>query len=229
MRSDNNKRETPSSQLRIALERVHHFYRIRGQQKRKVAPIPPSKLCASFKWFVDQNFLGDFRWRDGRSTEELGAVCARLTAYLQEQIANEQEMLSFNWLKVGQVLDGLIEKLFGSLGITALTEDYREFSGCETAPTFDEFLDRNIVNKFLAEIVFRELDFQDKSEIYVNSKNDLMSVCLTKIATRESMTFFLSQVVQDDRIVGSFPFSACFNEVPLRARRGSPLTADSSV
>ena len=120
------------------------------------------EVSSSCKCLIDKEFPC-LRSTENDLAADLGATCARQVTFLRDRIDEEHEMLCLNWLKVGHVLDECVGELFDRLGISALVKQF-----WQDEPRIDgkyAVMRRDTGNKFLMDMVFRELHFQENEEL----------------------------------------------------------------
>ena len=115
---------------------------------------------------------------------------------LNGAIRSEHELLSFNWFKVAMVLDSFVVGLFEALGINSLIVVFMKVykypqSRIKTADQEIQF-GRYVCLKFLADLVFRELDYEPNIDLCVNSAKaaEFMEDFFTNVTKKNDLTFF---------------------------------------
>ena len=168
-----------------ALQRVYWMYKLREKHQtvgffgKLLGPI---LLSPSFNHLV-----GGGKPQCARNTADLGASCSREAALLKSKIEKDSEILRLNWFKVCHDMEEFLDKVLGSLEISSLVKDY---CNRKMDQPVGELYEIDVTVKFLADMVFRELEFEkDGGE---NSKivATLMSEYFTKIATLQNTTYF---------------------------------------
>mmetsp|Transcript_18106 Transcript_18106/g.27415 ORF Transcript_18106/g.27415 Transcript_18106/m.27415 type:complete len:936 (+) Transcript_18106:57-2864(+) len=192
-----NAKQLPTEK-QIALMRAKYLFRL-GSKHRKVrckldlsGPAQASSshaLLFSKDNKENQSNRCDFL----SSLFDLGESCSRETKLLTQKMKDDSELLSLNWFVVGHHIDVFWLRLLEDLDINELVEEYNNMSGGRRQQKVgNNFYDPCLVNVFLANAVFRELDFVDDDSQLIKSKQvaKLMTEYFTNVATLKTSTFF---------------------------------------
>ena len=170
-------------------ERVTHLFRIRNRYhsvRPRTRGVHGADLSPAFTAVVKRKGLK--RTSKSGNDYDLVKSCSERADFLKKAISEDQARLRLNWVKVGFHLSEFQTAIYDSLCITELTTKFSVCNKWRVLSKDTEILD--VSNRFLADMVFREIEFgynERRNSAIVASH---MTEYFTKTATLENTSLF---------------------------------------